>query len=95
VAHTLWQGQPLRVWEAQVAGQAQPAEAQIAAEMRAAGTPADPPQPGTILGLSHDRLTVQCGQGQLALTKLQLAGRRIVTAREFASGHALAGSRFG
>jgi methionyl-tRNA formyltransferase len=84
VAHTLWQGQPLRIWEAQVAG-----------EMGAAGTPADPPPPGTLLGLSHDRLTVQCGQGRLALTKLQLAGRRIVTAREFASGQALAGSRFG
>jgi methionyl-tRNA formyltransferase len=84
VAHTLWQGQPLRIWEAQVAG-----------EMGAAGTPADPPPPGTLLGLSHDRLTVQCGQGRLALTKLQLAGRRIVTAREFASGHALAGSHFG
>jgi methionyl-tRNA formyltransferase len=84
VAHTLWQGQPLRIWEAQVAG-----------EMGAAGTPADPPPPGTLLGLSHDRLTVQCGQGRLALTKLQLAGRRIVTAREFASGHTLAGSHFG
>jgi methionyl-tRNA formyltransferase len=84
VAHTLWQGQPLRIWEAQVAGQ-----------LGAAGTPAAPPQPGTIVDRSHDRLTVQCGQGQLALTRLQLAGRRIVTAREFASGQALAGSRFG
>ena len=89
VAHTLWQGQALRIWEAQVAA------AQIAGQTGAAGTPADPPQPGTILGLWHDRLTVQCGQGRLALTKLQLAGRRIVTAREFASGHAPAGSRFG
>jgi methionyl-tRNA formyltransferase len=88
VAHTLWQGQPLRIWEAQVA-------AQVAAQIGAAGTPADPPQPGTILGLSHDRLTVQCGQGRLALMKLQLAGRRIVTAREFAGAHALAGSHFG
>jgi methionyl-tRNA formyltransferase len=92
VAHTLWQGQPLRIWEAQVTGQAQHAA-------DAAGTPADRPQPGTILSLSHERLTVQCGQGRLALTKLQLAGRRMVTAREFASGHAsgqaLVGSRFG
>jgi len=84
VAHTLWQGQPLRIWEAQVAQ-----------EVAAAETAADPPQPGTILDLAHDRLTVQCGQGRLAVTRLQLAGRRIVTAREFASGHALAGSRFG
>jgi len=40
-------------------------------------------------------LTIQCGQGRLALMQLQLAGRRIVTAREFAAGRALAGSRLG
>jgi methionyl-tRNA formyltransferase len=90
VAHTLWQGQSLRIWEAQLAS-----EAQLAGDIAVAATPATPPQPGTILGLWHDRLTVQCGRGRLALRTLQLAGRRIVTAREFASGHALAGSRFG
>jgi methionyl-tRNA formyltransferase len=84
VAHTLWQGQPLRIWEGQVA-----------ADLAAAETAAAPPQPGTLLDISHDRLTVQCGQGRLAVTTLQLAGRRIVTAAEFASGHAPAGSRFG
>ena len=85
VAQTQWQGQQLRLWEARVAG-----------EVSAAAAPADRPSPGTILGLEHDRLMVQCGQGRLALMKLQLAARRIVTAREFASGHdALTGSRFG
>jgi methionyl-tRNA formyltransferase len=84
VAQTLWQGLQLRIWEAHVA-----------AEIGPAAAPADPPQPGTILGLSHERVMVQCGQGRLALTKLQQSGRRVVTAREFASGHALAGSRFG
>ena len=52
-------------------------------------------QPGDILGLAHEQLMIQCGQGRIALMKLQLAGRRIVTAREFASGRALTGSRLG
>lgn len=84
VAETQWQGQQLRVWEACAAG-----------ENRAAGAHEDFPQPGNILGLEHERLMVQCGRGRLALTKLQLAGRRIVTAREFVSGRIVAGSRFG
>jgi methionyl-tRNA formyltransferase len=87
VAQTLWQGQQLRIWEARVLD-----EAAIAAA--SAGLP----PPGTILGLAQDGLLVQCGQGILALAKLQLAGRRAVTAREFAGASgagALAGSRFG
>jgi methionyl-tRNA formyltransferase len=84
VAQTQWQGRQLRIWQARVAG-----------ETRAAGEHADFPQPGNLLGLEDDRLMVQCGQGRLALMKLQLAGRRTVTAREFASGQALAGTRFG
>jgi methionyl-tRNA formyltransferase len=84
VAETQWQGQQLRIWEARAAG-----------EKRAPGAHDDFPQPGNILGLEHEQLMVQCGQGRLALTKLQLAGRRIVTAREFVSGQIVAGSRFG
>ena len=84
VAETLWQGRQLRIWEAQAAGQS-----------RVAGEHASFAQPGNILGLEQERLMVQCGQGRLALMKLQLAGRRPVSAREFASGQALAGTRFG
>jgi methionyl-tRNA formyltransferase len=84
VAETQWQGQQLRIWEARVAN-----------DVRAAGAHDDFPQPGNILGLENDQLMVQCGQSRLALRKLQLAGRRIVTAREFAGAHSLAGSRFG
>ena len=84
VAQTQWRGQQLRIWQARAAG-----------ETRAAGSYEDFPQPGNILGLEGEQLLVQCGQGRLALIKLQLAGRRIVTAREFASGQAVAGSRCG
>lgn len=98
VAETRWQEQQLRIWEARVwpapagaAGTGAGAEATAGGGFAAAGAW----QPGDILGLEHDRLLVQCGQGRLSVSKLQLAGRRIVTAREFASGQALAGSRFG
>jgi methionyl-tRNA formyltransferase len=79
VAHTLWQGQQLRIWEACALGEA--------------GAAAGTPPPGAILGLEHEQLLIQCGRGRLGLMKLQLAGRRIVTAREFATARALAGSR--
>jgi methionyl-tRNA formyltransferase len=84
VAETLWHGQQLRVWEAR------PVDA-----ARVAGGHAEFPQPGNILALEHEQLLVQCGQGWIGLMKLQLAGRRIVAAREFASAHSVAGSRFG
>jgi methionyl-tRNA formyltransferase len=84
VAETLWHGQQLRVWDARPVP-----------DTRAAGAHDDFAQPGNILGLAHDQLLVQCGQGRIALTKLQLAGRRIVSAREFAGAQSVAGSRFG
>lgn len=84
VAETVWHGQQLRVWDARpVAGQ------------RIAGAHDDFPQPGNVLGLADEQLLVQCGQGRIGLIKLQLAGRRIVSAREFAAAQPLAGSRFG
>ncbi|MGH8231831.1 MAG: methionyl-tRNA formyltransferase, partial [Steroidobacteraceae bacterium] len=50
---------------------------------------------GEILGLEQERLLVQCGRGRLGLTRLQLAGRRVVSAREFVSAHGSAGLRLG
>jgi methionyl-tRNA formyltransferase len=84
VAETLWHGQQLRVWDARPVTGA-----------RVAGAHDDFPQPGNILGLADEQLLVQCGQGRIGLTKLQLAGRRVVSAREFASAQSVAGSRFG
>jgi methionyl-tRNA formyltransferase len=81
VAEAVWQTQQLRVWEAQHAPAASSA------------VPADT-APGGVIGLDQGRLLVQCGQGVLAITRLQLAGRRTVTATEFASARAVAGMRF-
>jgi len=82
VAATLLRGEPLRIWEAQ-------AEPLPPAGAVAAGTP------GAVLGLESGRLRVACGQGVLAVTLLQAAGRRVVSAADFVHGHALAGLSFG
>jgi methionyl-tRNA formyltransferase len=52
-------------------------------------------EPGTVLGLAEDGLRVACGTGVLALRELQRAGKRPVSARDFANAVSLAGLRFG
>ena len=47
--------------------------------------------PGRVLGLRGDALCVACGAGVLAIERLQRAGRRPVSAREFANGLSLDG----
>jgi methionyl-tRNA formyltransferase len=50
--------------------------------------------PGTVLGLADDGLRVACGEGVLAVNELQRAGKRPVSARDFANAVRLAGLRF-
>ncbi|HEY6452593.1 MAG TPA: methionyl-tRNA formyltransferase [Steroidobacteraceae bacterium] len=80
VAETAWRGQQLRIWSARVA----------ASDPCRAGEP----EPGAVLGLHGEELRVACGEGVLALTRLQLAGRRALPAAEFAGGTLLRGARF-
>jgi methionyl-tRNA formyltransferase len=51
--------------------------------------------PGTIVAVLEDAVVVQCGEGRLALTRVQRPGRRAVAAREFAGSRALPGQRLG
>ncbi|HEV7609174.1 MAG TPA: methionyl-tRNA formyltransferase [Steroidobacteraceae bacterium] len=51
--------------------------------------------PGTLLGVADDGLHVACGEGVLAVRELQRAGKRPVSARDFANAVRLAGMRFG
>ncbi len=51
--------------------------------------------PGTLLGLADDGLHVSCGEGVLAVREVQRAGKRPVSARDFANAVQLAGLRFG
>ncbi len=89
VAHTTWEGQTLRIWQAAVAD-----AGRIATVLaRFPGTSAA--VPGTVLGVDDAELLVQCAEGALALRQVQLPGRRIVGAREFAAANDPLGARLG
>jgi len=51
--------------------------------------------PGQVLALAQGGLLIQCADSVLSLTKLQQAGRRVVSAGEFAGSRKLIGTRFG
>jgi methionyl-tRNA formyltransferase len=82
VAETLWQGGQLRIWQA--------APLEPGDEQDRASVP-----PGTVLSVSDAGLLVACGTGVLALRKVQLAGRRVIGAREFAHAASPVGSCLG
>jgi methionyl-tRNA formyltransferase len=48
-----------------------------------------------LLGIADDGLRVACGEGVLAVRELQRAGKRPVSARDFANAVRLDGMRFG
>jgi len=54
----------------------------------------EPSSPGTLLGLDGDWLRVACGSGVVGIAELQRAGRKRVSARDFANAElrAAAGS---
>lgn len=74
VAETTFYGEQLRIHRAQVLAQA------------ISGGQAATAAAGTILGLRDDLLLVVCGEDCLGIAELQRAGRRSMTAREFANG---------
>jgi methionyl-tRNA formyltransferase len=90
VAHTTLEGEPVRIWEAAVAGA--PAVAKLPAA--SARISSDRATPGTVLGLADGQLLVACGVGVLAIERLQCAGRRVVGAADFAHARALEGLKF-
>jgi len=51
--------------------------------------------PGQVLEAAGGRIVVATGEGALALTRVQLAGRRAMSAAEFLNAHPLAGARLG
>jgi methionyl-tRNA formyltransferase len=50
--------------------------------------------PGTVLAAAHDGIDVACGLGVLRILRLQLAGRKALSPREFLTGQRLDGARF-
>src|SRR5271170_2159881 len=54
-----------------------------------------PAPAGAVLGLGADGLRVAGGRGTLAIASLQLPGKRVVSAADFAHAHSLTGLHFG
>jgi methionyl-tRNA formyltransferase len=80
IAETRWQEQQLRIWQAE--------------ESPLRGLEGPDAAAGSLIGLEQGRLLVRCGRGVLAITELQLAGRRALSAAEFAAGRSLVGMQF-
>ncbi len=74
VAHTLYEGEPLRCWASDVIESAAAALA-----------------PGVVIAADSAGLQVQTGAGVLLLTSVQLAGRKRVSAQDFANAHDASG----
>ena len=72
-AATLWQGEALKLWQAQLDG-----------AMQGSGQ-----APGTVLAAQGDGIRVQCGQGVVCVTELQRAGGKRLSAADFLRGQAL------
>jgi methionyl-tRNA formyltransferase len=81
IAETLFGGEQLRILRAR---------AEREESNRLSGQP-----PGTILSVSERALLVQCGLGRLAIAEVQRAGKRPVSARDFANSGPLVGRRLG
>lgn len=80
-AYTFYKGKQLKIWEADVIGQA---DAEKASETEALY------QPGTIARVGKDYFDVVTGDGILRVKALQLEGKRRMQAREFLSGYEMA-----
>jgi methionyl-tRNA formyltransferase len=87
VAETRLDGAQLRIWEAQTV-----APAEVCAQEAGAQEPRA--RPGTVLRADPSGIVVACGQGQVRIVRLQLAGRKPLAARDFIQARPLAGARF-
>jgi methionyl-tRNA formyltransferase len=96
VAQTNLNGAQLRIWDAEL-GDGEPRDS----EPRDAGggdserrREAQVAAPGTVLAAAPEGIDVACGRGVLRILRLQLAGRKPLSAREFLTGQRLDGVRF-
>jgi methionyl-tRNA formyltransferase len=88
VAQTRWGSRPIRIWEAELAP-ATTTRARERAEAPGAGAPA-----GTVIDAGPSGIDVTCGRGALRVTRLQLAGRKPMTAADILNSQRLAGASF-
>jgi methionyl-tRNA formyltransferase len=92
MAETLLEGEQLRVLAARVAP---PAAYQDSPEAKRAERVDKISEPGSIVAVSTDSMTVQCGRGCLGITQVQRPGRRPVSVADYSHSLGLAGRRLG
>jgi methionyl-tRNA formyltransferase len=98
VAETVLDAARVRIWNAEVQD-AQAREVDEAQGPQAQGPEARmrdmrSPAPGTVLAATAEGIDVACGQGTLRILRLQLAGRKALSAADFVLGRRLADARF-
>ena len=81
VAQTQFNGEALRIWDADTI------------DLHFAGAGRDVP-PGTVMAATGEGIDVACGSGILRILRLQLPGRKPLTAQEFLQGQRLSGAFF-
>jgi methionyl-tRNA formyltransferase len=86
VAETLFAGQQLRIHRAYPLAEM---------DLNEAASEAKGSENGVIVAIREDSFVVRCGRGALAVTEVQLPGRRRISARDFSHSHALPGQRLG
>jgi methionyl-tRNA formyltransferase len=99
VAQTRWGSRPVRIWDAELAAATIPraGEARAGAMHEGAmhegamhaGAPA-----GTVIDAGPRGIDVACGRGALRVTRLQLPGRKPMTAADILNSERLAGASF-
>jgi methionyl-tRNA formyltransferase len=81
IAQTQFNGQALRIWDAETV------------DLHFAGAGRDV-VPGTVMAATGEGIDVACGTGVLRILRLQLPGRKPLTAQEFLQGQRLTGAVF-
>jgi len=84
IAETRFNGAQLRLWDAEMLDSPVPRP-----DVSSTGT-----LPGSVLAATQDGIDVACGRGVLRILRLQLAGRKPLSARQFTQGQPLSGARF-
>jgi methionyl-tRNA formyltransferase len=88
VAETRCGGQQLRIWDAELLAESPSVEGYVPQ------VEADRVVAGSVLAASARGIDVACGRGVLRIRRLQLAGRKALSADDFLKGQRLVGARF-
>jgi methionyl-tRNA formyltransferase len=84
VAETRLNALQVRIWEAEL----------VSSPPGSVASPASGVPPGSVVRAGSGGIDVACGLGQLRVIRLQLAGRKPLTAHEFIQAEPLKGARF-